>query len=169
MTRSKKPRYSGAGVLAREPALMTASKAMLCAGVTRGKRRVWARTTCQISCITSRNRCSSRAQCSATKSGLIEQPRPRDALDGRRRDLVGSRRRPRAGRASPSRSVAAGSEADEPLLERARAAHRCLRRAGERDEPWVVAREHDAVEVVEVEDERRRRDAASRRGSGRAR
>ena len=59
---------------------MTASKATLCAGVTRGKRRVWPRSTWCSSCITRTKRCASVRQCSSTKRGLTRRTGRRSQL-----------------------------------------------------------------------------------------
>src|SRR5260370_1419721 len=68
---SKNPRYSGSGGWRARPALMTASKALLWFGVRRGHSRGWARVTCHSSCLTRRQRCSSRGPKAAAKSGWM--------------------------------------------------------------------------------------------------
>ncbi len=59
---------------------MTASKATLCAGVTRGNRRVWPRRTWCSSCITRTKRWASVRQCSSTKRGLTRRTGRRSQL-----------------------------------------------------------------------------------------
>ncbi len=59
---------------------MTASKATLCAGVARGKRRVWPRRTWCSSCITRTKRWASVWQCSRTKAGLMRRTGRRSQL-----------------------------------------------------------------------------------------
>ena len=70
---SKNPSNSGSRNCLASVALMSASKAMLCARVTRGNSRVWPRMTWCSSCMTSRNRCSSRAQYCSTKVGFRDR------------------------------------------------------------------------------------------------